>query len=278
MQSDRTRTHTHTQREREESNELRQASFPTGFPTNSPTPCPTRIKVLIAHRSPLMRLGLKHLIETRNELEFCAETNDAPTARQLFSDHHPQIVLLGLTLHGGDGIQLIKDLRRLDGVAQIIVFSGRDDALSIQRALRSGAGAYLLTDDDLAEVLRALADISAGHRYVSSNALGRLVEAFTVGEAEAITSDLNKLSDRELEIFSLMGRGFGGSRLAKELRVTRKTIDTHEERMKAKLGCATVPQLREKAVQWVLKCARESLQRGSKRVLRAPRERISAPK
>jgi DNA-binding NarL/FixJ family response regulator len=203
------------------------------------------------------------LIETRNEFECCAETDDAPTARQLFLSQQPKIVLLGLTLRGGDGIQLIKDLRSLDGDAQIVVFSARSDALSIQRALRAGAHAYLLLTDDTAEILRALAEISIGHRYVSASALARLVETFAIGKADAGASNLNKLSDRELEVFSLMGKGFGSSRLARELRVSPKTIETHEERMKIKLACTSVSQLRERAVQWVLKCGRENLERGS---------------
>src|ERR1051325_4655134 len=99
------------------------------------TTSPTKAKVLIVHRWPVIRIGLARLIEGSGRFQSCAETDDAPTARHLFLSHQPQLVLLGLTLRHGNGLQLIKDFRKLDPKAQVMVFSAREDALWIHRAL-----------------------------------------------------------------------------------------------------------------------------------------------
>lgn len=223
-----------------------------------------KIKVLIIHTAEVARLGLCELVNRSERLQVCAHTADAPTARELFVRHRPKLAVLGLTLRGGSGIQLIKDFRKLDGAVATLVLSARDDALSIQRALRAGARGYLMMDDAAVEILKTLDEISVGHRYISVNVLPRLIEHFVTGKIDEVTSELNSLSDRELEIFSLMGRGLARMELSMELHTSPKTIETHQARIKDKLALHDIPQLREKAAQWIAQCARDRLQRGSR--------------
>jgi DNA-binding NarL/FixJ family response regulator len=226
----------------------------------SPTAPPTKIKVLIVHNAALTRFALVRLIGTSKRFAACAETDDAPTARELFIRYRPELVVLGLTLHRGNGIQLIKDFRKLNAAAATLVLSVRHDALSMQRAFRAGARGYLMTDDRLLEVVRALEQVSAGHVYVSASLLPWLLENFATGKIPGGDSELNILSDRELEVFALVGRGFGASQLARELGVSVKTVETHEMRIKEKLRFQSTNELRQKAAHWMLESAREGLQ------------------
>jgi DNA-binding NarL/FixJ family response regulator len=227
-------------------------------PAEPLTEPPTNIKVLIIHNAALTRFGLRRLIDTSKAFEVCAETDDAPTARELFVLHRPKLVVLGLTLRGGDGIQLIKDFCRLNGAAATLVLFAGEDALSIQRAFQAGARGYLMMHDGVSEVLKALDEILADHVYVSTSLLPQLLKNFSIRKMERIAHEMNILSDRELEVFSLLGRGFGASQLARELHVSVKTIETHERRMKEKLALHTTAELRQKAARWILESARKN--------------------
>src|SRR5436190_2830439 len=214
----------------------------------------TKTKVLVVHRAGFVRFGVLSLIAKSMQFMACGETDEAPLARELFLRHKPKLVLLGLTLRGGDGFQLIKDFCRLEPAAATVVLSERTDALSLRRAFRAGARGYL-TIDGAAEMVRAFDEISAGRVYVSASALPLILSNFAAGPKGSHSSDINNLSDRELEIFSFIGRGVSVSELATELHVSVKTIETHQMRMKEKLSLHSAAELRQKARDWLAKSA-----------------------
>jgi len=117
---------------------------------------------------------------------------------------------------------------------------------------------YLMMHDGISEVLKALDEISTDHVYVSTSLLPQLLKNFSIGKMEGPAHEMNILSDRELEVFALLGRGFGASQLARELHVSVKTIETHEMRMKEKLALHTTAELRQKAARWILESARKN--------------------
>ncbi|PYL66009.1 MAG: hypothetical protein DMF25_01710 [Verrucomicrobia bacterium] len=211
----------------------------------SPIETLTKTNVLTVHAAPLIRFGLARFLETSGRFEVCAETDDVPTARQLFVQQPPQIVVLGLTLRGGDGIELIKDFRKLNPSARTIVLTTREDPLSMQRALP--------------EILIALDQILSGNLYVGPSVLRRLLGNLANGAIESVTSELKHLSDRELQVLSLIGRGFGASRLAHELHLSVKTIETYQMHIKEKLGLRSAAELSEKATRWMMHSARRNL-------------------
>ena len=215
---------------------------------------PTRAKVLVVHRIGFVRHGVLSLIAKSMQFMACGETDEAPLARELFMRHKPKLVLLGLTLRGGDGFQLIKDFCRLEPAAATIVLSERTDELSLRRAFRAGARGYL-TIDGAAEMVKAFNEISAGRVYVSASVLPLILSNFAAGSKGSPSSDINNLSDRELEIFAFIGRGFSVSELASELHVSVKTIETHQMRMKEKLALRSAAELRQKAREWLAKTA-----------------------
>ncbi len=218
-----------------------------------------KINVLIIHHAPLIRSGLAALIDANERFTVCAQTDDAPTAREMCVRHQPQLVVLGLTLRRGSGIELIKDFRRLNKAARLLVLSAREDPLSIQRAFRAGTHGYLALEDDPAEVLQALNRISDGNLYASASVIRRLLESLATNEIEPTRSEVKTLSDRELQVFSLIGRGFGASRLATELHLSVKTIETHQSHIKEKLGLHNAAELSDKAAHWTLNSMRRNV-------------------
>jgi DNA-binding NarL/FixJ family response regulator len=218
-----------------------------------------KINVLIIHHAPLIRSGLAALIDANDRFAVCAQTDDAPTAREMCVRHQPQLVVLGLTLRRGSGIELIKDFRRLNRAARLLVLSARVDPLSIQRAFRAGARGYLAIEDEAFEVLQALDQIAAGYLYTSPNVSRRLLTTLANGEIASARSELTALSDRELQVFSLIGRGFGASRLATELHLSVKTIETYQAHIKEKLGLHSAAELSDKAGRWMLHSMRRNL-------------------
>jgi DNA-binding NarL/FixJ family response regulator len=216
--------------------------------------------ILIVHHTPLVRSGLAALIEANDRFVVCAQTDDAPTAREMFVQHQPELVALGLTLHRGNGIELIKDFRRLNRTARLLVLSAREDPLSIQRAFRAGTHGYLALEDDSSEVVKALSRIFDGYLYASASVMRRLLESLATNQIEPARSEVKALSDRELQVFSLIGRGFGATKLATELHLSVKTIETYQAHIKQKLGLRSAAELSEKAAHWTLHSMRRNLQ------------------
>jgi DNA-binding NarL/FixJ family response regulator len=232
----------------------------------------TKPRLLVVHGLPLVRFGLAKLVEASRRFTVCGKTGDAPAARALFVRDQPQVVILGLTLSGGDGIELIKDFRKLNSAARTVVFSSRHDLLSIKRAFCAGAQGYLLASESTAEVLDALNHICAGHFYASKAALRQIVEN---GTAEGDRPELEQLSDRELQVLSLIGRGFGASRLAHELHLSVKTIETYQMHLKEKLGLRSASELSTTASEWMAKSARHNLQTRNRIIRRKGQSQLS---
>jgi DNA-binding NarL/FixJ family response regulator len=214
----------------------------------------TKAKVLVVHRIGFVRSGVLSLIAKSRQLVACGETDEAPLARELFLRHKPDLVLIGLRLSGADGIQLIKEFRSLNPATAVLALSEHADAFSAQRAFRAGARGYL-SIEDAPELLRAFDEISTGHPYVGASVLPLILSDFAGGTKGSRGSDINSLSDRELEIFSFIGRGFSVSELANELNVSVKTIETHQMRIKEKLALRNAAELRQKAREWLAKSA-----------------------
>ena len=238
----------------------RNRSCMTKSPIDPPMNVMAKIETLIIHHLPLVRSGLVALIEATDRFAVCGETDDAPTGREMFVKNQPRVVALGLTLRRGSGIELIKDFRRLNSAARILVVSARDDPLSVQRAFRAGTHGYLALEDDPSEVLQALNRISDGQLYASASVMRRLLESLATNQIEPSRSEVKALSDRELQVFSLIGRGFGATKLATELHLSVKTIETYQAHIKEKLGLHSAAELSEKAAHWTLNSMRRNLQ------------------
>ena len=220
---------------------------------------PKASSVLVVHQASVTRFGLTTLLKSKRGFKVVGETSSTPVARRLFSEIQPDVVILGLTLQHGDGISLLRDFRKMNPAARTLVLTAREDPLSVQRAFRAGACGYVVTQDETSEVLRALDRIVAGELYVSATVARRFLQMLAGGLVETPGDPCAHLSDRELQVFRLIGSGLGTSRVAKELHLSVKTIETHRQRIKHKLGLIRGMELTRQAADWMRSAARSSM-------------------
>jgi DNA-binding NarL/FixJ family response regulator len=169
-------------------------------------------------------------------------------ARQLCEREKPNIVVLDAPVMRGDEIELLHDFRKLHPPVRTLILSDREDAFSVQRAFRAGVCAYLSKQDEVAVLLAALDSVLGGGLFVSPRVLHVLLEDLAHGGERGKEHALAALSDRELQIFRLLGRGFGATAIARELTVSVKTVETHQARMKEKLHLSNGAELRREAL------------------------------
>ena len=196
---------------------------------------------------------MRNLIDQSERFAVCAETDDPRDAITLFEQHQPKIVVLDLVLAQGDGFTFIKSLIKLSPAALILVLSSDEGVMSICRALRAGAVGYLTVEDGDLELPIALDTIATGAYYVSQRLCNVVLKSFARGALRQIKADANLLTDRELEVFSLIGRGAGVVEMAEKLGVSGKTVETHQMRIKQKLNLGSAADLRKYAVHSMAK-------------------------
>lgn len=211
----------------------------------------TRARILIVDDHPLVREGLAARIASQPDLEVCGEAAGVDQALELLDRTEPELMIVDLTLKSGHGLDLIKQASRRERPPKMLVFSAHDEALFAARAMRAGALGYVSKQEAQEEILDAIAAVLRGERYVSENLTQRLVgSALEGGKLKA--KGVEDLSDRELGIFELIGRGKSTRTIAEELRLSIHTIETHRENIRAKLSLRNGSELTRCAVQWVL--------------------------
>jgi DNA-binding NarL/FixJ family response regulator len=181
----------------------------------------------------------------------------------LFSEIQPDLVILSLTLQHGDGISLLRDFRKINPAARTLILTAREDPLSVQRAFRAGARGYVVAQDETREVLHALERVAAGELYASASVSHRFLQMLARGAIETPRDPYAQLSDRELQVFRLIGSGLGTSRVAKELQLSVKTIETHRQHIKQKLGLIKAVELTRQATEWMRSAARSRMKYSS---------------
>lgn len=196
---------------------------------------------------------MRNLIDQNRRFVVCAETDNARNAIALFEEHQPKIVVLDFVLTEGTGLNLIKALIKLAPAALILVLSCDERVMSICRALRAGAVGYLTVEDGDLELPIALDTITAGAYYVSKNLWSVVLKSFAHSALGQIKAGENLLTDRELEVFTLIGRGTGILEMAQDLGVSVKTVETHQMRIKQKLKLGSAAELRKYAMHSMAK-------------------------
>lgn len=209
-----------------------------------------RASVLVADAEPAARSGLIHLIDSHPRLRVCAETDSLAGARQLCVQHRPQVLLMDLAL--GDGFALIKDLTRQSRQTRVVIFAALVDAISVQRALQAGVRAFLSRRDPLLTVITAILDALEDKRHVGPHVEAVLLDRLASRAVEFRGDDIAALSSRELQILKLMGTGNGTRAVAASLGISMKTVATHQQRMKEKLGIRFASELQQRAFRFCL--------------------------
>ena len=212
---------------------------------------PARQQILIVDDHPMMRDGLAALITGQPDLAVCAQADDAGEAQQAVEAHRPDLVIMDISLPGKSGLEAIKDLQALQPGLAILVLSMHDEALYAERVLRAGARGYVMKQEGGKRIMDAIREVLAGKVAVSEKMSARIMDAFTGRRAAEAGSTVENLSDREFEVFQLIGQGRSTKEIADQLHLSVKTVEVHRVNIKAKLKLATSPELVHFAVRWV---------------------------
>ncbi len=216
-------------------------------------------QIFVVDDHPVMRRGYSYLIGAEMDMEICGEAESAQEALEKIPETSPDLALVDLTLKGMGGLELIKRLQTQEPDVHVLVVSMHDETLYADRALRAGARGYLMKDEVESIIVKAIRRILDGGVYVSDALSTRILLQYTgavPGEGE---SPLDRLSDRELEVFESMGRGYGTREIADQLALSPKTIDSYRSRIKDKLAIDSNSELTRRAVIWVESQDRDDL-------------------
>jgi DNA-binding NarL/FixJ family response regulator len=214
----------------------------------SKRPVIVRKKILIVDDHPMMRQGLRGMIESEADLEICGEAETAHQAMELLKTLEPDLMLLDITLPGKSGLELIKDIRVLYPLLPMLVLSMHDESLYAERVLRAGAGGYITKQQRPDALISAMRQVLAGRTYVSEEVSERILKHLS-GRPVVTTSPLEALTDREFEIFQLIGEGETTGQIAKHLHLSPKTVAVHYANIRRKLKLATYADLIRFAVR-----------------------------
>ena len=198
----------------------------------------------------MVREWLANLINQQSDLEVCGEADSAPKAMQIIDAAKPEAAVVDISMEGGSGIELIKNIKAGHPDVMVVVLSMHDEALYAERALRAGARAYVMKREATKRVLEAIRCVLGGKLYVSDKMAILMAEKFVDGRPGTAGAGMEKLSDRELEVFQLLGRGCGTRQIAAELHVSFKTVQSFCARIKEKLNFAYATELLSEAVRW----------------------------
>jgi DNA-binding NarL/FixJ family response regulator len=215
-----------------------------------PKPMTEKTKVFLVDDHPLVREWLASLINQQADLQVCGETDSAAKALQMIGEVNPEIAVVDLSLEGGSGLELIKDIRASHSNVRVIVLSMHDEALYAERALRAGARGYIMKREATKRVLQAIRAVLGGKLYLSDKMAMMMAEKFVEGRPGRPGSVIENLSDRELEVFQLLGHGYGTRQIAEQLHVSIKTVQAFCARIKEKLKLSSAAELLRQALRW----------------------------
>lgn len=220
---------------------------------NKPASPVRRSRIFLVEDHPIFRQGLVQTINAAPDLVVCGEAGDAQDALAALSRAEADLALLDISLPGMSGIELIKNIKAEFKELPMLVLSMYDESMYAERAMRAGANGYLTKGESAEKLLGALRCVLGGGFYLSTHEEKRMIGKILQGKgrAELEQSDVSRLSDRELEVFKLIGRGFKTRRIAEALHVSVKTVETHRSHIKEKLSIDDTAELARAAVCWV---------------------------
>ncbi len=209
-----------------------------------------KIKVLLVDDHPLVREGLVNLISQQADLQICGEADSEPQALELIRTVQPHVAIVDISLESGSGIELIKSIKALFPAVTVLVLSMHDESLYAERALRAGARGYVMKREAAKKVIEAIRCVLGGQLYVSSKIAALMAEKFVKGGPATTTLPIEQLSNRELEVFQLLGLGHSTRQIADHLHVGFKTVQAYCARIKEKLKLANATELLREAIRW----------------------------
>jgi DNA-binding NarL/FixJ family response regulator len=208
----------------------------------------SKIRVFLVDDHPIVRRGFQLLLAMEPNLMVCGEADSGPEALQKILTLKPDVAIVDLSLKGSSGLELMKQLRSQDSTVKLLVFTMRDEAIYAERALRAGADGYITKEEGADKAIQAIRMLMEGKRYLSDKVAEKMVVSLT-GSVGGM-GGVNSLTDRELEVMALLADGLGSREIAERLNLSIKTIESHREHMKTKLGLKRATELVSYAFNW----------------------------
>ncbi len=209
-----------------------------------------KTQVLIVDDHPVVRDGLVTIINHEQDFNVCGQADDAPEALKAIAELKPDVAVVDISLKSSDGIELTKSIKARYPKLFVIVLSLHDESIYAERALRAGARAYLMKEAVSENIVKAIRVVLSSEIYVSDKISRKLLHRIAGDKAGTAKTPIDTLSDRELEIFRLIGEGYKASQMAKRLHLSIKTIETYRARVKQKLDLADSSELLRYAIKW----------------------------
>lgn len=213
---------------------------------------PTRHRVMVVDDHAIVRQGLALLINQEPDLVVCGEAEDAASAFKVLQETRPDILVLDISLKGPDGIEVLKTLREIDSDLPVLVLSMHEEGIYAERALRAGANGYIMKQEGTEKLLIALRRLLRREVYVSDKVASQMLRQLSHGPTRIRQTPIASLSDRELEVFRLIGEGHGTRQIAEQLHLSVKTVESYQAHIKEKLSLRSARELMQHAIEWVI--------------------------
>ncbi|HEY4904046.1 MAG TPA: response regulator transcription factor [Candidatus Sulfotelmatobacter sp.] len=206
--------------------------------------------VFVVDDHPIVRQGLALLINRESDLTVCGEAEEMHAALSAIPLAKPDILIVDISLNGPDGLELLKNIRITSPRLPVLILSMHDESIYAERALRAGANGYIMKQEATEKVLVALRRILSGEIYVSGRIANSMLQHYVHGASPSPQSSISELTDRELEVFRLIGEGHGTRQIAEALHLSVKTVESYQAHIKEKLSLRSARELVQHAVEW----------------------------
>jgi len=214
-----------------------------------PNDAPAKKRVLIVDDHPIFRAGLTSLVNLETELTVCGEANDAAQAMHALEKLHPDLVLLDMSLPGKGGLELLKDIRAIAPQTPVLIISMHDETLYAERVIKAGGRGYIMKQEGPEKIVQAIRKVLGGGISVSERIAAQILDAMS-GSKGGTSTSVSTLTDREFEVYRLLGQGKEPHEIARTLHLSIKTVDTHRAHIRQKLGLRNATELIHHATRW----------------------------
>jgi DNA-binding NarL/FixJ family response regulator len=213
---------------------------------------PKKSRTVVVEDHPMLCDGLRQLMNSQPDLACVGVADNTPDAKRLAEQCKPDLMVLDLRLKGGDALDFIKTLRVEHPEVKVLVLSQYDELIFAERTLRAGASGYIMKENATDEVLRAVRKVLAGELYFSERVAAAVVQRTLREKPDSSRVGVERLSDREMQVFQLLGASYSPREIAEQFHLSRKTIETHCEKIKHKLSLHNAAELKQFARRWAL--------------------------
>ncbi len=207
-----------------------------------------KVRILLVDDHPIVRQGIRMLVGQQEDMTVCGEADSAAAALEAIERSSPDVAIVDLSLKESSGLELIKDIKIRHPALRVLVLSMRDETFYAERVLRAGARGYITKEEGTEKVIEGVRKVMDGEIYLSEKLAGRMLSRYVSGDAGPL---VQTLTDRELEIFELLGNGLTTREIAEKLYLSPKTVESHREHIKEKLRLENATELLKHAIQWV---------------------------